>query len=57
MKLKPRRRIRPHPTMDLRRQTQRETIARLFLLGWTAERVARKMGVTAHQVSHRHPGI
>jgi len=38
--------------MDLRRQTQRETIARLLLLGMTAERVARKMGVTARAIRY-----
>jgi hypothetical protein len=46
------RRSKPRPTMDLRRQTQRETVARLLLLGWTAERVARKMGVSARQVRY-----
>jgi hypothetical protein len=48
----PRRRIKPRPTMDLRRQTQRETIARLLLLGWTAERIARRMGYTARAIRY-----
>jgi hypothetical protein len=46
------RRTKPRPTIDLRRQTQRETIARLLLLGWTAERVARRMGVTARAIRY-----
>jgi len=44
--------VKPRPTMDLRRQTQRETIARLLLMGWTAERVARRMGVTARAIRY-----
>ena len=46
------RHIRSRPTMDLRRQTQRGTIARLLLMGWTAERVARRMGVTARAIRY-----
>jgi hypothetical protein len=46
------RRSKPRPTMDLRRQTQRETIARLLLLGWTAERISRKMHVTARAIRY-----
>jgi hypothetical protein len=48
----PKRRLKPRPTMDLRRQTQRETIARLLLLGWTAERIARRMGYTPRAIRY-----
>jgi hypothetical protein len=51
MKPKPRRRVRPRP-MQVRYETQRQTIARLLLLGWTAERVARKMGCTARAIRY-----
>jgi hypothetical protein len=34
--------MKPRPTMDLRRQTQREIIARLLLMGWTAEKIAAR---------------
>ena len=53
-KPRPRRRIRLRPTMGLRRQTQRETITPLLLMGWTAERMARRMGVTAR---HQHARV
>jgi hypothetical protein len=39
-------------TMALRRQTQREIIARLLLMGWTAEKVARKMHVTPRAIRY-----
>ena len=38
----------PHPvSLDLRREVTRNTIARLLLLGWTVERISRRM--------HCHP--
>ena len=42
MKKKPRR-IRPRP-MDLRHEAHRQVIARLLVLGWTAEQIARRLG-------------
>jgi len=47
-KKKPRRRVRPRP-MDLRYETQRQWIARLLLLGWTAERIARRLAWIIHE--------
>jgi hypothetical protein len=52
MKKQLRRGSKPRSTIDLRRQTQRETIARLLLMGWTAERVARRMVVTARAIRY-----
>jgi hypothetical protein len=40
------------PTMALRRQTQRETFARLLLLGWTTEKIARKLKVTPRAIRY-----
>jgi hypothetical protein len=37
---------------DLRRQSQRETIAHLLLLGWPVERIARKMHCTGRAVRY-----
>jgi len=50
-KKKPRRRVRPRP-MDLRYETQRQWIARLLLLGWTAERIARRLGRTPRAIRY-----
>jgi hypothetical protein len=40
------------PTMALRRQTQRETFARLLLMGWTTEKIARKLHVTPRAIRY-----
>ena len=50
-KKKPRRRVRPRP-MDLRYETQRQWIARLLLLGWTAEQIARHVGRTPRAIRY-----
>jgi hypothetical protein len=44
--------MNPRPTMNLRRQYQRELIARLLLMGWTAEKVGRKMKVTPRAIRY-----
>lgn len=51
MKPKLRRRVRPRP-MGLRNETQRQVIARLLLLGWTAERIARKLHRTSRAIRY-----
>jgi hypothetical protein len=38
--------------MNLRVETQRQVIARLLLLGWTAERIARKLHCTSRAVRY-----
>ena len=45
------RRVRPRP-MGLRNETQRQVIARLLLLGWTAERIARKLHRTSRMIRY-----
>jgi hypothetical protein len=42
---------RPRP-MDLRLETQRKTVARLMLIGWTAEKIARKLHCTARSLRY-----
>src|SRR5262245_42035506 len=49
--MKPKRRIRRRP-MDLRTETQRQLIARLLLLGCTAEEIARKLGRTSRAIRY-----
>ena len=51
MKPKPRRHLRSRP-MNLRVETQRQVIARLLLLGWTAERIARKLHCTSRAIRY-----
>jgi hypothetical protein len=46
-----RRRITPRP-MTLRSNAQRELIARLLLLGWTSERIARHLRCSARAVRY-----
>lgn len=48
---KPVRQLRPLPR-DLRREVQQRTIAQLLLLGWSVERIARKMGCTGRTVRY-----
>jgi AcrR family transcriptional regulator len=43
---------KPMKPKDLRRQSQREIIARLLLLGWTAERVAQRLHVTPRAIRY-----
>ena len=38
--------------MSLRHETKRQVIARLLLLGWTAERIAKHLGCTARAVRY-----
>ena len=38
--------------MDLRYETQRQWIARLLLLGWTAEQIARRLGRTPRAIRY-----
>src|SRR5262245_51325498 len=49
--MKPKRRVRRRP-MDLRTETQRQLIARLLLLGCTAEQIARKLGRTSRAIRY-----
>src|SRR6185295_18666938 len=51
MKKKPGRRTNPRP-MALRTETQRQVIARLLLMGWTAERIARKLQCTSRVIRY-----
>ncbi len=38
--------------MRLRHETQRQSIARMLLLGWTAERIARRLDCTSRAVRY-----
>ena len=48
---KPDRQLRALPS-DLRRQVQQRTIAHLMMLGWTVERIARRMHCTARAIRY-----
>src|SRR5437867_2834842 len=48
---KSRHRMKPRPT-DLRHETNRQMIARLMLIGWRAERIAKRLHVTSRTVRY-----
>ena len=50
--MKPKRRRLKSRPMDLRHAAQRQVIARLLLLGWSGERIARRLGCTARAVRY-----